>query len=355
MRYQKLQRITDRQISSKVKEFEQLHRDIETMLADALNDKILADRGNGETLRKNIAKRVDEFKKTVRYKHIGKEELKDLHNNRVDRFKANNIPKVEKFERLPNAMLAAEQDVLDKVDALVNRVVSVYNNNIIEFQWEQSKEFAKQVFIEETTVNEAQQIARVVGRNDVIDRFVKEDYVMYFYEGNGRKMRAEYWLDRHLRTAFAKESTNAVRNDAKSYGYDLVRISAHSDCSNLCEEYQGEIYSLSGESDEYEAFDDILWGSGGSYKHPNCRHHESIYIEGASDNELYDRITGMSDSDIEENYERRQQGMYYRRQETRWNDRVYKSQQIGASKSEIAYAKAKRAQYNRLKKSYGVN
>lgn len=140
---------------------------------------------------------------------------------------------------------------------------------------------------------------------DMQDKFIKDDNVSYFVDKAGRRMRYEDWYERQFRTTFVQQMDQDLFNQMTEFEIDLVRTSYHSDSSPLCFPYQASIYSLSGKSTKYPAYEPILWANGGGYRHPNCRHFNTAYFEGDSipTDELYPNMNDAKET--QEEYEAR--------------------------------------------------
>jgi len=91
--------------------------------------------------------------------------------------------------------------------------------------------------------------------------------------GDGQLIKAgsrtydlKYYSRMVARTRMRKVQTEAVKNTCEQYGNDLVQVSDHSTECEICEPYEGEVFSLSGRHPEYPQLDESPpW-------HPNCMH-----------------------------------------------------------------------------------
>lgn len=84
--------------------------------------------------------------------------------------------------------------------------------------------------------------------------------------GNG------WTLDRYtemlIRTKAVEARNTGLTNRLVENGYDLVQVSSHG-ASDACADWEGEILSLTGETDGYDTVDDA---EAGGLFHPNCEH-----------------------------------------------------------------------------------
>lgn len=80
----------------------------------------------------------------------------------------------------------------------------------------------------------------------------------------------EWTLDRYsemlTRTHLIKANTEAAVNRAQEFEVDLVEVSVHGTEDSLCLQYEGNIYSLSGKSSQYDRLPEF------PPFHPNCKH-----------------------------------------------------------------------------------
>lgn len=90
-------------------------------------------------------------------------------------------------------------------------------------------------------------------------------------EINGRKYKADYYAELVARTRTREAQTQATINTILSFGEHLVRVSDHNTETKLCQEFEGHVYSLTGEGGypllgDYPPF------------HPNCLHVLTPYV-----------------------------------------------------------------------------
>src|SRR5690625_7884649 len=88
-----------------------------------------------------------------------------------------------------------------------------------------------------------------------MDRVVKEG-VTGISRRDGTTMRIDTYSEMLARSQTLNAAREANINRIQERGNDLVLISVHYPWSDLCETYQGRIFSLSGESEEYSALDE---------------------------------------------------------------------------------------------------
>jgi len=83
---------------------------------------------------------------------------------------------------------------------------------------------------------------------------------------NGRNYDPRKYADLVARTRTREAASHGTINTCLQVGMDLVRISQHANASEICQPFEGNIYSISGSSKEYPKLEEY------PPYHPNCRH-----------------------------------------------------------------------------------
>jgi hypothetical protein len=97
---------------------------------------------------------------------------------------------------------------------------------------------------------------------------------------DGRYVPLESYLETVGRTMTGRSAMQGALNRYEEYGYDLVRVSQHAMSCPICEPWEGEILSQSGENENYPSLDEAV--NDGLF-HPNCAHDVSPYFPGQSE------------------------------------------------------------------------
>jgi len=96
--------------------------------------------------------------------------------------------------------------------------------------------------------------------------FEKQGFTVLVDRG-GNKWSLEQYSEMLTRTQLLSANNEGVTNRAGDFNIDIVEISSHGADDPICAEQEGKIYSISGNSEEYEAL-----GDNEPPFHPNCRH-----------------------------------------------------------------------------------
>lgn len=82
------------------------------------------------------------------------------------------------------------------------------------------------------------------------------------------------------RSIVAETQNTCVLNIAGEHDKDLVKMTHHATSCDVCKEYEGKIYSISGKSKKYPALKSIPgFANGYNNIHPRCRHRISVFVE----------------------------------------------------------------------------
>jgi hypothetical protein len=109
--------------------------------------------------------------------------------------------------------------------------------------------------------------AQGVGRM-ILDRLMGILGEASFIEINGRNFNLKAYSELVARTTMREAQTDATKELCREYDNDLVQYSQHDSPCAECAQYEGEIYSLSGDSPDY----DQLPPEAEPPTHPNCEH-----------------------------------------------------------------------------------
>lgn len=357
------ERKTSKEIEEISKQLRQQEVDIDNIIGVYLQAYIKTGKINYQAFMGDIQRKLI----TINVDNLGQEQIDFTTDSQVKRFKANNIDRV-------NTQVSYESE-RESTTEIINRQTQTYLPGMAlrklkkyEVEYEQEREAIRQDLTNELilagtgyavrrVVKGAERKKVVNGLKDVdinvlpkkIDdvairlstrliekRFVKDDKMLYFRDSSGARMAPDKLFERMISAAHYNDEKSAFHATMLEFGQDLIRISAHFDCSNLCLPYQGRIFSLSGSHKRYSPYNPILFSNGGGYRHPNCRHYETAYIEGASDNNLYDGVLSLGKKEIGENYKKRQQKNYYARQSDKYRQQAERARAIGATDLERA-------------------
>ncbi len=87
-------------------------------------------------------------------------------------------------------------------------------------------------------------------------------------EIKGRHYRPDYYAELVARTRSIEAANEAAINMSVKYENDLMQISSHGDACEICQEFQGRVYSISGTHPDFPALTDDVEPP----VHPHCRH-----------------------------------------------------------------------------------
>jgi len=112
--------------------------------------------------------------------------------------------------------------------------------------------------------------------------------------GNTEMWDAKAYAEMVTRTKLMEATTQATVNAVVEAGGDLVAISAHNTRCEICMEFEGKIYSLSGASKDFPMADEL------PPYHPNCMHSSlPTFEEGLKADGTYDDYVAFSNGETE--------------------------------------------------------
>ncbi len=122
--------------------------------------------------------------------------------------------------------------------------------------------------------------------SDGIVKTLKDNGLSALTDSSGRSWAFDTYAEMLVRTK-AVESRNAGLQDKMlQNGYDLVQVSDHNSDHPECADWEGEILSISGDTDGYATTDEA---EADGLMHPNCQHaYNVIDPELAAKTEAYD-------------------------------------------------------------------
>jgi len=168
------------------------------------------------------------------------------------------------------------------INVLVDDIVVdlIYANGSIK------KSFSRLLMTTQQRVLEDRAISRMIAegaiegqaRRAVSDRILNEFKNRLgegkFIEINGRNYSPDKYAELVARTRMSEASNAGLKNTALDYGLDLVQWDTHSEICELCQQYAGRIYSISGNDKDFPKLEEE------PPLHPNCYDKDSeIYTE----------------------------------------------------------------------------
>jgi hypothetical protein len=159
----------------------------------------------------------------------------------------------------------------------------------------------------------------------ILNRFA-DDGIRGIRYRNGMNVPLESYTEMVGRTLSGRAAMQASLNRYQEYGQDLVRVSSHAMACPICEVWEGEILSQSGNDPNYASLDEAI--NDGLF-HPNCAHDISPYYPGQSEPiepfahpaemELYKKHGVHQGKEIA--FKASQKQRYYERGVRRWKNR----------------------------------
>lgn len=331
---------TIKEIENKSKLFGRFKREIDKTIVNAITDVSYTK----SKLEKELDRIISKY--DLKSDLIGKQELEKERNSRLKLFKKaypskTNINIAESTE-LKKLTEETERQIASVKDSGL-RTYTNYRNQLEIYSYEFELQALKnpenvlnkalgKTLDDFKSIDSIREIAKELGLEQIKEDLRKTDGLVYFRDSANRHTHPRFWYERNVRAAFTREYDEYLLREMEEFEHDLVRLSAHGDCSPLCINYQGRIFSRFGKTKGYPLYENILWSNGGGFRHPNCRHSVYPFFPDFSNPDLYKNILNKPRSEIKENYNQRQQGMYERRQAIKWNDRLNMARETGNRK-----------------------
>lgn len=95
---------------------------------------------------------------------------------------------------------------------------------------------------------------------------LQKNNVSVLIDRGGKKWSMEAYSEMLTRTHLIRANNEGIINRANEFGIDIVQVSNHASACPICQQFENEIYSLSGDSKEYPLLTDQ------PPFHPNCSH-----------------------------------------------------------------------------------
>ncbi len=110
---------------------------------------------------------------------------------------------------------------------------------------------------------------------DFRDR-LRAEGITGFTDAAGRNWNMKTYAEMVARTTTAQAHWEGTSNRLLEHGIDLVVISSHAGACEKCEPWQGKIVSLTGKTPGYPTMQQAI---DAGFRHPNCRHSFSGYVD----------------------------------------------------------------------------
>lgn len=126
--------------------------------------------------------------------------------------------------------------------------------------------------------------------SESVSKKLSEEGLAALVDAGGKSWTLETYSEMLVRTKGTEARNQGLANRMLQSGQDLVQVSDHNSDHPACEEWEGEILSLTGKTDGYATLDDAT--EAGLF-HPNCEHAINVIeLELAEKTEAYNPDTG---------------------------------------------------------------
>jgi hypothetical protein len=147
----------------------------------------------------------------------------------------------------------------------------------VQSYFDENDDILRQIGLERTAVGLATGETTLQLKQSLLDTLKENNFLSIKYQ-NGVEMPLDAYALLVARST-RREAVNAgTINQLTENGYDLVKISEHYPTCAICAQYQGRVFSISGEDGRFPHLD-IAFNDGYFNIHPNCRHGVTPYIE----------------------------------------------------------------------------
>lgn len=116
--------------------------------------------------------------------------------------------------------------------------------------------------------------ARVI-RGQLWDELWKQVEYKQFVQAGRYHYKPKYYAEMVARSKFHEAQSLAARAQAANYGTDLIQVSSHNTTTIICQDYEGKIFSISGNDKRFPRL------MANTPYHPNCLHLEFPTFESA--------------------------------------------------------------------------
>ena len=178
---------------------------------------------------------------------------KSIHQKTIDIYREDNF----------DVFVKANQSILNNVNALLF-MAKAATEPLDQFQaWDMRDEVVIAELLDEELKKGA---TRQAAKKSILAHFAELIGDGKFININGRNYDLKKYAKMVGRTRLRKTQSQATANLAKQYDNDLVEISDHETETEICEPYEGNVYSLYGNTPGYEVLSEY------PPFHPNCMH-----------------------------------------------------------------------------------
>lgn len=142
----------------------------------------------------------------------------------------------------------------------------------------EAQKAANALYLAGEEVNSANIIAALSANpatKKIVDNMINSRYVQVI-DKNGipRNYKPKYYAEMVQRVKWHEAQSAAVRGVAANYNTDLIRVSAHNTTTEICQQYEGKVMSLSGKEKGFPIADQV------PPYHVNCLHFITpVFIE----------------------------------------------------------------------------
>ena len=189
----------------------------------------------------------------------------------------------EAYEKAKNAL---QMDISDSFASIHTDAITILTDNLVNNFADVNNMVGRQI---EDTLREIglTKASTKFASGQTIKELQKELKAKLLDEGiggilakNGRVIPYKAYANLLARSIVAETQNTSVLNVAKEHEHDLVKMSDHKTACEVCQKYEGKIYSISGDSDKYPYLKNIPgFNKGYNNVHPNCKHRLVPFIQ----------------------------------------------------------------------------
>lgn len=190
------------------------------------------------------------------------------------------------LEALENSLRSLQVDIATGFTALHKDAIKIITDNLVQNFAEVNNMVGRQIddTLREIGLDKAsnkfasgQTLKQM--QKEVREKLLNEN-ILGIVCKNGKIIPYTTYAELLCRSITAETQNTSVLNVAKEYDKDLVKMSYHNSSCEVCQKYEGKIYSISGKDKRYPYLKSIAgFAKGYNNLHPRCRHSFSIFID----------------------------------------------------------------------------